>query len=290
MYTKCNLYDRSRLAFFLAALLGCAAALHAQHVHLNAGATSTDQDAPLHFVNGNSYDTNAGYNVYLSFTNSGSFSNLYQGAGLSFTALASTLNNGGPAPGHAADGALLQLQFVSLSGPPDGLFGVWMQEPGNPSSSFPLFLLAAGMTNGTNLIALSESDGSPGADPYGHIHGRTFTASRPGLYTLGCRIVDTSSNGAGGGSIHAPSGLYYFHFQAGITISSWAKNPDSLSLTFGTTTGKNYYVESTPDLTTPNWTTLAGPFAGDNHLLTAVANSTAAQLFFRLRSDESGSD
>lgn len=270
---------------FLVIAVLCISTLEAQHVHPNAGARSTAQDAQLYFVNGSTYDTNSGYDVYLSFTNSGSFANLYHGAGMSFTSLASTLNNGGPAPGHAADGAFLQFEVVSMSGPSGGVFGVWEREPGDPSISHPLFTLPVGTTNGTNLIALSESDGSPGSDPYGHIHGRTFTATLPGLYMLGCRVIDTSNNGAGGGPIHTPSDLYYFYFQAGLAISSWEKNTDSFTVTFGTAAGRTYYVESTPDLTASNWMTFAGPLTGDNHLQTALTNTTAPQLFFRLRSD-----
>ncbi len=259
------------------------AALQAQHVHVNAGATNTTQDAQLYFPNGTNYNTAAGYDVYLTFTNAGSFSNFYQGAGFTFTALASTLDNGGPAFGHAADGAFLQLQIVSMSGPSGGEFGVWMQDAGNPATSYPLFTLPVGTANGTNLLALSESDGSPGADPYGHIHGRTFTASQPGLYKLGCRLLDTSSNGAGGGPIHTPSELYYFYFQAGLTISSWAKEPGAFAVTFGTAVGKTYSVESTSNLQSGNWTTFAGPFTGNNYLQSAATNSAAAKLFFRIR-------
>src|SRR5689334_20454624 len=198
---------RSSLGLRQCAMLAfavCPGMLQAQHIHLNAGALSPERSGALYFVNGDLYNTNAGYDVYLTFTNSGSFANLYQGAGVTFASQASTLNNGGPAFGHAADGAFLQLQFVSMSGPPGGAFGVWQQQPGNPGTSDPLFALPVGTSNGTNLLALSESDGSPGSDPYGHIHGRTFTASKPGLYVLGCRLLDTSSNGTGGGPIHAP--------------------------------------------------------------------------------------
>jgi hypothetical protein len=252
---------------------------------VNAGASNTTQNARLYFPNGSTYDTGARYNVFLSFTNGGTFSNLHQGTGISFTSLASTLDNGGPTFGHAADGAFLQLQLVSISGPPGGVFGVWTQEFGNPTRSFPLHSLAVGVTNGTNLLRLSESDGLPGSDPYGHVHGRTFTATKPGLYTLGCRIVDTSANGAGGGPIHTPSALNYFYFQAGLTISSWSKNSNSCSVTFGTTAGKTYYVESTPVLPATNWTAWAGPFTGDNKLRSTTNSTTAPTLFFRLRSN-----
>lgn len=237
------------------------------------------------FSNGHLYDATAGYDVYLAFTNSGPFSNLHQGAGVTFTALASTLDNGGPAFGHAAEGAFLQLQLVSMRGPPGGEFGVWMQDAGNPGGSHRLFTLPVGTTDGTNLLALSESDGSSGADPYGHIHGRAFTATQPGLYALGCRIVDTSSNGANGGPVHPPSELYSFYFQAGLTISSSLMSSNSWAVTFGTSVGKIYTVESNPDLSTTNWTTFAGPLIGDNYLHTAATNSAANQLFFRLRSN-----
>ncbi len=266
-------------------LLSAARSLQAQHIHVNAGATSPAQDAPLYFANGDAYATNALYDVYLSLARSGSFSNLYQGAGVTFTALASTPDNGGPAPGHAAEGSFLQLQFVALNGPAGGEFGVWMQEEGDPTANYPLFTLPVGVTNGANLIALSESDGSPGADPYGHIHGRTFTVTKPGLYTLGCRLVDTSNNGPSGRPIHQPSPVYSFYFQAGSTISSWAKSADSFAVTFGTTAGQTYSVEAAPDLAAPNWTPLAGRFIGNNRLLTAATNSAAPKLFFRLRSD-----
>lgn len=66
----------------LIVLIACASVAQAQHVHLNAGALGTMQDAPLTFQNGSSYDTNAAYNVYLTFTNAGPFATLYQGSGV----------------------------------------------------------------------------------------------------------------------------------------------------------------------------------------------------------------
>ncbi len=269
---------------FVAGLLS-PVVIEAQHVHVNGGALSATEGSPLAFINGASFDTNSAYDVYLSLATNGPFANLYQGAGVTFTALASTFDLGGPAFGHAADGAFLQLQLVSVDGPPGGQFGIWMQEPGNPSRSSPLFTLLSGTRQGTNRLALSESDGSPGADPYGHIHGRTFTANTPGLYTIGCRLIDTSSNGAGGGPIHLPSALSYFHFQAGLTLSAWTTNRQSVGVTFGTTAGKTYYVEAASDLAAPVWTLFAGPFTGNNRLQSVVSTSVAGPLFFRVRSE-----
>jgi hypothetical protein len=102
---------------------------------------------------------------------------------------------------------------------------------------------------------------------------------------IGLRIVDTSNNGAEGRPIHAPSDLYYFYFQAGLAIGAWEKEGNVFSVTFGTATGKNYFVEATPELANPEWTTVAGPIAGDNHLKTATTDSPSPQLFFRLRSN-----
>jgi hypothetical protein len=270
--------------FALAALLLWPRGLCAQHIHINAGAFNTAQDAQLYFVNGNAYGANAGYDVYLSYTNAGSFSNLYQGAGLTFTALASTPDNGGPAFGHAAEGAYLQLQFVSVTGPQNGTFSVWEQDAGNPEISNPLFTIPVGTTNGTNQFNLSESDGSPGSDPYGHIHGRTFVADKPGLYTLGVKILDTSANGTGGGPIHTPSNIYYLYFQAGLTVSSPAKVGNSFTASFGTKLGATYFVEVATNFATTNWTTLAGPFTGNNYLQTFTdANATNASRFYRVK-------
>lgn len=273
----------SCLAF--AAVLLSPVLMQAQHVHVNGGALSVTEGSPLAFVNGATFDTNSAYDVYLSLATNGPFAGLYQGAGVTFTALASTFDYGGPAFGHAADGAFLQLQVVSVDGPSGGEFGVWMQELGNPSRSSPLFTVPAGTGQGTNRFALSESDGSAGADPYGHIHGRTFTANRPGLYTIGCRLIDTSSNGAGGGPIHQPSELSYFYFQAGLTISAWTTNRQSVGVTFGTTAGKTYYVEAASDLAAPVWTVFAGPFTGNNRLQSAASTNAAGPLFFRVRSE-----
>ncbi len=275
--------EKIKLIFALITILIWPRLLCAQHIHINAGAVNTTQDAQLYFVNGYVYGTNAGYDVYLSYTNAGSFSNLYQGAGLTFTALASTPDNGGPAFGHAADGAYLQLQFVSVTGPQNGAFSVWEQDAGNPAVSNPLFTIPVGTTNGANHFNLSESDGSPGSDPYGHIHGRTFAASVPGLYTLGVKIVDTSANGTDGGPIHTPSDIYYLYFQAGLTISSPTKTMNSFTATFGTKLGTTYFVEASTNLASTNWTTLAGPFTGNNSLQTlSDTNPTNPARFYRL--------
>ena len=147
-----------------------------------------------------------------------------------------------------------------------------------------MFAIPVGTSNGTNQFNLSESDGSPGSDPYGHIHGRTFTASKPGLYTLGCRILDTSSNGTGGGPIHTPSAIYYFYFQAGTTIASLSHDGFNAIITFAGTLGKGYYVQSTTNFVNTNlWQDIAGPFTGNLLQSVTDTNINAAARYYRLR-------
>ena len=62
--------------------------------------------------------------------------------------------------------------------------------------------------------------GEPGGDPFGHIHGRRFTATKPGLYKVGFRALDVSTNGAEAGPIHTPSPVLHIYFQAGVNIVS----------------------------------------------------------------------
>jgi len=265
--------------------LGCsvlglsALSAQAQHAHLNAGAYSTEQGAQLYFVNGANFVTNSGYVVSLSFTNAGVQAGLYQG-GITFTALPATINTGGPAFGHAALGSFLELEMVSLEGPEDGELGFW--EFGDAA---PRFTLDTGDLSGTNRFDLSEGEGLPGDDPYGHIHGRSFTASRAGLYSLGVRLLDRSRNGTGGGPIHTPSELFHLHFQAGLTIARWSRLEDRMQVSFGTHPGHSYYLERTSQLgEAASWTTVAGPVAGNDHLQTLEdGGATNAPAFYRLR-------
>jgi hypothetical protein len=182
-------------ALALEALMACPGALQAQHVHVNAGSVDITQDAQLYFPNGFTYNTNAGYDVHLTFTNAGSFSNLYQGAGVSFTALASTLDNGGPAFGHAAEGAFLQLQFVSMQGPADGGLACGCGGCREPGHQFLCCYAARRDNQRHKLPELSESDVLPAILMATSMVGPL----RPPSLTLHARLphFDTSHNGAG---------------------------------------------------------------------------------------------
>jgi hypothetical protein len=95
-----------------------------------------------------------------------------------------------------------------------------------------------------------------------------------------------SRNGANGGPIHAPSPIYHFHFQAGVTISSLVRTNNVVQATFGTRNGSRYYLEMKPVLDPAlDWTTVAGPATGNNRLQTLIDPTATndAQRFYQLR-------
>jgi len=256
--------------------------LQAQHSHVNAGAMGSVVGGQLYFANGDSFITNSGYVVNLAWAETAPFAGWHLGS-ITFTALAASTDFGGPAFGHAATGAHLELRVESVAGPAGGEFAFW-ESDGESDATEIAFRVPVGEAAGTNRFRLSETDGSPGVDPYGHIHGRKFTASLPGLYTVGFRIFDTSVNGPGGGPLHPPSELFPLHFQAGITIAGLAQEAGGMKLTFATQTGRTYFLERTTSLSPPDWQTIAGPFAGNNHLQTVTdPPGTTDAAWFRLR-------
>ncbi len=198
----------------LIALAGLVLAVHhawGQHGHLNAGALGTAQGDALYFANGSIFAVESGYVKELTFTNSGTYAGFYQG-NISLTALPATINNGGPVPNAPAPGSFVETRIESVTGPAGGTFNFW--EDGATS---PTIGLATGSVTPSMLWPLSDASlgaGQPGADPFGHLHGRRFTADVAGTYTVGFRLFDTSMNGADGGPIHAPSETLFINFAA----------------------------------------------------------------------------
>jgi hypothetical protein len=147
------------------------------------------------------------------------------------------------------------------------------------------FAVPVGTVAGTNAFPLSENEGEPGADPYGHIHGRRFTATLPGLYTVGFQVFDTSHNGDNGGPIHQDSAVFPLYFQAGLTIAALTVTAGDTLLRFATQTGQSYLVEAAEKLGDPKaWEVVGGPLAGNNHLQeVTVPRAGVPARFFRLR-------
>ena len=246
---------------------------------LRFGAAGLTHGAPLRFLNAGEFVTNAGFVVNLRYTNSGPGALQFEGR-IPMVAVAATAALGGPAANHAALGSCLELEVVSLAGPRDAALGCW--EVGDPQ---PQFRVPTGEDSGTNRLCLSENRGVPGSDPFGSSEGRCLTVSRPGLYCLGFRLVDTSTNGPGGGPIHAPSELYAVYLQAGPTVAWLTREGAATSLRFGGEPGQSYYLERASALDpATTWETVAGPLAGTNRLQTLTdPNAATPQAFYRLR-------
>jgi hypothetical protein len=262
------------------ALLPSVGGLRAQHIHLNAGALSTTPGSPVSLVNGSGFVAASGYVFNMILRTNGPANGLYDGSP-TFTSAGSNGFDGPP----AAPGSRLALMIKSLAGPENGSWAFWESLECNDFGPSITFSLVSGTTNGTNRFLLSQNSGLPGEDPFGHCHGRRFTATAPGLYTVGVQVVDVSTNGPSGGPIHTPSPLYFLQYQAGVTISRLAPTNATVTATFGTRTGSRYYLEASPVLDDPfSWTSVAGPVAGDNRLQSAIDPTVVGESrFYRLR-------
>ncbi len=114
-------------------------------------------------------------------------------------------------PFAALAGSQVQVQVVSATGPTGATLGIWDE---NVSLSSPIFSYTIGTSGATgywNLTDLSliVGDGvttvpaptglnNPPVDPYGHIHGRSFTVDTAGEYTVGFLLHDLSGTHADG--------------------------------------------------------------------------------------------
>ena len=252
--------------------------------HIFAGALGANQNDKLYFSNGTLFDANR---TYFSFPQilrtNGLNKGYYRGDVLTFTALAGTVVNGGPIPSHAAFGSWLAVQVVSVAGPPGGSFAFW-EGDGESDLGAITFSVPTGTTNGTNYFIISENAGAPGSDPYGHIHGREFTTSSPGTYTVGFRVIDISTNGTGGGPIQSPSDVLPILFQAGLRIETIQIFTNRVSVSYRSPTAINNSLEATDAIGSGLWLTVAGPLRGNGNLqFLTETNAPGGQRYYRLR-------
>jgi len=257
----------------------------AAHLHINAGAVG-GAGAQLQFLNGAGFVASSGYVVLLgeAAPTSGPYQGWHMG-GISFTALPGTVDTGGPAFGHAAAGAHLELVIRQVEGPEGGSFGFW-EGDGDSDGTLLTFQTSTGTVEGTGQFPLSENAGEPGADPYGHVHGRLFSADLPGLYRVSFQIVETSQNGPGGGPLHPPSELYPMWFQAGVTIASMSRQGGVTTMEAVTRRGGSYVFEGSRTLgPEARWEVVAGPVTGTDRLETFTHQSGEGTWFYRLRRD-----
>ena len=272
---------RWKFALALGCWIAVAAGVRAQHVHVDAGAPSTAAGTPLYFINGTTYNTASGFVFNMALRSNDVVAGLYEG-GPTFASASSDGFDGPP----AAPGAQLALVVKAVAGPEGGTWSFWESPDCDQAAESITFSLRTGFTNGTQRFLLSQNNGLPGEDPFGHCHGRRFTVDKPGLYTVWVQIVDISRNGPGGGPIHPPSAVYAFYFNAGLGIARLNGTAGSVIITFGTRTGSRFYLEASSDLDgSAPWGTVAGPAVGNNRLqsLTDSVAAGEAQRYYRLR-------
>jgi hypothetical protein len=288
--------DKLKMKYALPAVLGGLLAVVTSanaHEHLEAGANSTSPGSPLVFVNASDYDTNSGYVFGLDAGDPGSpYEGYFFTGDLVFAALAATPAYGGPEANAAALGSHIEVVLEMVEGPAGATVGFWETQMNGVDSTNLTWTVPVGLTNGTNHIVVSEADGSPGSDPYGHIHGRIYTVDQPGLYRVGFRYVDTSTNGPGGGPIQTPSDRFHLNWQADVTISGIVAATNQINLTYaapshlpdtGTAPATNYQVESTPNLAlTANWQPTGDVVVGDDHMHTITLPRTNGSAYYRL--------
>ena len=268
----------------LALALGLALSVHtptqAQHGHLNAGAVGTNQNDLLNWANGADFVASSHYVKTLFYTNGGRYADYFQG-GITPTALPATLRNAGPDPAAAALGSYLQFSMACLEGPEGGKFNFW-----ESTGATPVLSLAPGETS-AKLWRLSEHDGSPGSDPYGHIHGRRFTATKAGIYKIGFTAHDTSANGAGGGPIHKPSAQLPVWFQAGVNFASIEPDYEEghVHLRFGAAAGYSWQVEYSRQLSAAaNWLPTENAVTGADYFTALIHDvPPGEQRFYRVK-------
>lgn len=260
-----------------AATIGIVAAVsvaNGQHLHFVAGTATPTPGAKLLAVNSNDFVLDTGYVRTMTLAASGPQAGHWRVSHPFIVAGATPP----PEEGAPALGAWIHMGMVSVSGPAGGEIGYW-----EVGATAPTIRLRVDET-GTNLWHISENDGSPGSDPYGHIHGRNFTATKPGLYIIGFRFVDLSTNGIGGGALHVPSDIIPVAFQAGITLSAPAKLPNEFRVRVGAQLGRLHTLEYATNLAANATWTAGASVSGDDHFRVLTDDNPAGEKrFYRVR-------
>lgn len=150
----------------------------------------------------------------MSLVTIGAQAGLYNTSDISFTALSNGRHWTGSAyravnPYAAISGSLIQLEIVGVTGPAGAEFSFW-DDAVSTISPTTTFTIGQGITAGIGIwnltnVALIVGDGvndgngeppvatnNPAVDPYGHLHGRSFTANTEGAYTVTYVVSDAN--------------------------------------------------------------------------------------------------
>lgn len=262
------------MQYKLALLALTLTAAHAQHAHLNAGAVAQTQGAQMTWDNAAEHNVASAWVRVLSFATTGRYAGRYEG-NITLTAMHSVDAFGAPVPGGPAPGSMIWAEIVSVAGPEGGAFSFW-----ESTGAEPAFTAPTGSTGLNFSFVLSEESlgaGQPGGDPYGHIHGRRFTANKPGLYRVGFRAIDRNN-------IHTPSEIVELHFQADYLVSPEITFSNGMPIIrFAAPSGFVVTVEAKGDLNpeTP-WQSVA-QVGGTDHFMSVMDElANGAPRFYRL--------
>jgi hypothetical protein len=248
------------------------------HGHLQIAAVSPTQGAQLYFYNGKDFGTNSYYVKTLDMTNSGRYNGYFQG-NITLTVQAATAAFAGPEADAPALGSYIRANIAAVSGPEGGAFGFWEAGATSPTISVP-----CGSTS-TASFNVTQTDGSPGVDPFGHIHGRRMSATKAGIYVVTFRAFDACTNGTGRGPIHTPSDLIRVYFEAGVNIAAIEPNVDHTDVRFGCPVGANWQLEGT-DALVPNavWDPIGPALTGTDYFVKMrEARAVGGNRFYRIR-------
>jgi len=168
--------------------------------------------------------------------------------------------------------ALPHIQLLSVSGPAGAAFAFW-----EVGATAPTWTRSTGWTaSGADYPALITYEDETGV---GHIHGRLFTATHPGTYTVAFRAVDGTA-----ASPRVASEPYV------ITIEVLATPPLSIRaeaglarLSFTSRTDFTYDLQSSPNLV--NWNNVPAHqfIAGTGEVIECSdALTNRSQVFYRL--------
>ena len=260
-----------------------ALALHAvaqDHGHLYISAYSQQPGAQLYFDNGGIFELTSGYvkTLVLNTNSASRYVGRYDGNITVTPRSTNTLRGADYGTNAAAPGSVIYFQIGRVEGPAGGAFEFW-----ESTGTVPAISIAVG-SGGTNLVKVTEAAGAPGDDPYGHIHGRRFTATVPGIYRATIRALDISTNGPAGGPNHTPSAPITIAFQADFNIASVSRTNSVATVKFGTATTHDCTLQANTNLLLSNgWVDVGSKLRGTDYFQSVQdAAATNSARFYRV--------
>lgn len=168
------------------------------------------------------------------------------------------------------DGSRPRIELLSVAGPAGGSFGFWEVGATSPTWSRPSGWSAS---EGDRPSFVTYEDGTG----YGHIHGRAFTATHPGDYTVVFRAVDDAGQRSAG---EAKTVVFHVLATPALTL---AVNAGAAELRFASRSEFTYDLQVSTDLET--WTPVEGAefvagTGGEIQLGDAIAGRP--RVFYRL--------